>query len=208
MILCEIGNTHYHFMQSGRIWKTAINSTPDLKLEKGETIYVVSVNSDATRRLARRYQIFDLEPFVKLDTLYYGLGVDRAVACMAIETGVLVDAGSAITVDIMRDNVHLGGFIYPGLIKFQHMYAQISPRLQKAMNFSIDLECLPQSTADAISYGVITPLIRAVERLARNKPIILTGGDGAYFSRFFEGSIVDNSLIFKGMEKIIKGFEF
>jgi type III pantothenate kinase len=188
------------------MWKISTHSSLDLKLEKDETIYAISVNDAAFRRLARRYRAFDLEPFINLDTLYYGLGVDRAAACLAVDTGVLVDAGSAITVDIMRDNVHLGGFIYPGLMKFQQMYAQISPRLQKAMNFAIDTETLPQNTAEAISYGVIAPLVSAVKALARNKPIILTGGDGGYFARFFEGSIVDQSLVFKGMEKIIKEF--
>ncbi|MDR2639080.1 MAG: type III pantothenate kinase [Helicobacteraceae bacterium] len=205
-MLCEIGNTHYHFKQGGRIWKASVRDTPDLRLEKEETIYTLSVNETALRRLARRYRVFDLEPFINLDTLYFGLGVDRAAACMAVDTGVLVDAGSAITVDIMRDGVHLGGFIYPGLAKFQNMYAQISPRLQRAMNFAVDLESLPQNTGEAISYGVIMPLVSSVKALARNKPIILTGGDGGYFARFFEGSIVDQSLIFKGMEKIIKEF--
>jgi type III pantothenate kinase len=205
-MLCEIGNTHYHFKQGGRIWKVSANNTPELLLEKDETVYVISVNETAARRLARRYRTFDLEPFISLDTLYNGLGVDRAAACMAIDTGVLVDAGSAITVDIMRDGVHLGGFIYPGLAKFLHMYAQISPRLQKAMNFAVDLESLPQGTGEAISYGVVMPLVSSVKALARNKPIILTGGDGGYFARFFEGSIVDQSLVFKGMEKIIKEF--
>jgi type III pantothenate kinase len=204
--LCEIGNTHYHFKRGGSAWKAPLRSTPEFNLEKNETIYVISVNDAALRRLARRYKTFDLEPFVSLDTLYHGLGVDRAVACMAVDTGVVVDAGSAITVDIMRDGVHLGGFIYPGLAKFQHMYAEISSRLQKAMNFAIDLESLPQSTGEAISYGVIMPLVSAVRSLSRNKPIVLTGGDGGYFARFFEGAIVDQSLIFKGMEKSIKEF--
>ncbi|MDR0664331.1 MAG: type III pantothenate kinase [Helicobacteraceae bacterium] len=205
-MLCEIGNTHYHFKQGGRIWKTSASSAPKLNLSEDETIYAISVNETAMRRLARHYRVFDLEPFINLDTLYYGLGVDRAAACLAVDTGVLVDAGSAITVDIMRDNVHLGGFIYPGLAKFQHMYAQISPRLQKAMNFAVDLDALPQNTAEAISYGVVMPLVSSVRTIARNKPIILTGGDGGYFARFFEGSIVDQSLVFKGMEKIIKEF--
>ncbi|GHS90231.1 type III pantothenate kinase [Campylobacterota bacterium] len=206
MILCEIGNTHFHFKQNGRIWKISVNSTPDLSIEKDEAIYVISVNDHAFRKLARKYRTFDLSQLISLDTIYHGLGVDRAVACMAIETGVVVDAGTAITVDLMRDRVHLGGFIYPGLAKFKQMYSQISPHLQRAMTFSIEIDTLPQSTAEAISYGVVTPLVCAIRMLAKNKPIFLTGGDGAYFARFFEGAIVDQLLIFKGMEKIIKEF--
>lgn len=204
MILCDIGNTHYHFMQGGKIWKIGTHSKLDLKLEKGEEIYVISVNETALKRLSKRYLVIDLEPFVKLDSEYKGLGIDRAVACKAVSDGVIVDAGSAITVDLMQNGVHLGGFIYPGLARFLHMYAQISPRLEKAISFSIYMDILPQSTAEAISYGVIAPLVHSIRALSRHKQIILTGGDGGYFARFFDGCIVDQSLVFKGMDKIIK----
>ncbi|GHV59649.1 type III pantothenate kinase [Campylobacterota bacterium] len=204
MILCEIGNTHYHFMQRGKIWKASVHSTPDLKLEKDEAIYAISVNSAALKRLGKHYLVIDIEPFVKLDSEYKGLGIDRAVACKAVSDGVIVDAGSAITVDLMQNGLHLGGFIYPGLARFTHMYAQISARLEKAISFSINMDTLPQSTAEAISYGVIAPLVHSIRALSRHKQIILTGGDGGYFARFFEGCIVDQSLIFKGMDKIIK----
>lgn len=204
MILCEIGNTHYHFMQNGRIWKTLAGSKPDLKLEPEESLYAVSVNDDAMRRLTSHYPVIDLEPFINLDTEYRGLGIDRAVACLAVPDGVIVDAGSAITVDVMQNGLHLGGFIYPGLARFQQMYGQISPRLQKALSFGVDITQLPQGTADAISYGVIAPLINTIREVARHKKIVFTGGDGGYFARFFEDAMVDHTLIFKGMEKIIK----
>jgi type III pantothenate kinase len=206
VILCEIGNTRYHFKQNGRIWSAPCGKVPDLKLEQDEAIYVISVNKRALRRLNAHYPVIDLEPYVSLDTEYQGLGIDRAVACMAVSDGVIVDAGTAITVDVIQNELHLGGFIYPGLAKFQSMYAQISPRLQGAISFAIDPAKLPESTIEAISYGIITPLVCAVYAVARHKQIILTGGDGGYFARYFEGSIVDQSLIFKGMEKIIKGF--
>ncbi|GHV07658.1 type III pantothenate kinase [Campylobacterota bacterium] len=204
MVLCEIGNTHYHFKQKGRIWKFPANKKPDIRLEKDEAIYAISVNDAALKRLSSHYPVVDLEPFVSLDTEYHGLGIDRAVACLAVRDGVIVDAGSAITVDVMQNGLHLGGFIYPGLSKFQQLYAQISPRLQKALNFAVDTTKLPQSTVEAISYGVVTPLICSIYVVARHKEIILTGGDGGYLARFFNGAIVDQSLIFKGMEKIIK----
>lgn len=201
MILCEIGNTHYHFMADGKIWKKRVNEKLDL--DPDSTIYVISVNESAYKKLASNYNTINLEPFISLDTAYRGLGVDRAVACMAVEDGVVIDAGTAITVDIMQHGIHLGGFIYPGLNRFQQMYAQISPVLEKAISFSVDLNHLPQSTAEAISYGVIRPLIDTIKIISKNKRTIFTGGDGGYFARFFDDAIVDHTLIFKGMEKII-----
>lgn len=204
MILCEIGNTHYHFMRSGKIWKKRVNEKLDLTVEGNDKIFAISINDLAFKKLTNSYQVVDLEPFVSLDTAYRGLGVDRAVACMAVDDGVIIDAGSAITVDVMQSGLHLGGFIYPGLAKFQQMYGQISPRLEKAISFGVDIDHLPQSTAEAISYGVIKPLIDTIKTIAKNKRVIFTGGDGGYFARFFDDAIVDHTLIFKGMEKIIK----
>lgn len=202
MLLCEIGNTHYHFMKNGKIWKRRVNEKLDLDQES--KIYTISVNENACKKLSSHYNTINLEPYISLDTAYRGLGVDRAVACMAVDDGVIIDAGSAITVDVMQSGLHLGGFIYPGLNKFQQMYAQISPLLENAISFGIDIENLPQSTAEAISYGVIKPLIDTIKAISKNKKIIFTGGDGGYFARFFDGAIVDHTLIFKGMEKIIK----
>ncbi|MDR3347695.1 MAG: type III pantothenate kinase [Helicobacteraceae bacterium] len=204
MTLCEIGNTHYHFKQNGHIWRQSIDKKLSVELARDESIYVIGVNDAAMKRLMSRYPVIDLEPFVSLDTEYRGLGIDRAVACMAVNDGVIVDAGSAITVDVMQNGLHLGGFIYPGLARFQQMYGQISPKLQKALNFAVDTTRLPQSTVEAISYGVITPLVCAIYVVAHHKNIIFTGGDGGYLARFFDGAVVDQSLIFKGMEKIIK----
>lgn len=205
MILCEIGNTHYHFMKNGKIWKKRVNEKLDLI--DGSKVYAISVNENAFKKLSSNYQTINLEPFISLDTAYRGLGVDRAVACMAVEDGVIIDAGTAITVDVMQSGLHLGGFIYPGLNKFQQMYGQISPLLEKAISFGVDIEHLPQSTAEAISYGVIKPLIDTIKTVSKNKRVIFTGGDGGYFARFFDDAIVDHTLIFKGMEKIIKEIE-
>ena len=204
MTLCEIGNTHFHFMQAGRIWHVPAGNKPELKLEPDEAVYAISVNDAAMRRLSALHPVVDLEPYLNLDTEYRGLGIDRAVACLAVPDGVIVDAGSAITVDVMQNGLHLGGFIYPGLARFQQMYGQISPRLQKALSFGVDIGQLPQGTAEAISYGVVAPLIHTISQVARHKKIVFTGGDGGFFARFFEDAMVDHTLIFKGMEKIIK----
>ena len=45
----------------------------------------------------------NLANFIDFKTSYIGLGVDRAVACYFEENAVVIDAGSAITVDIIED---------------------------------------------------------------------------------------------------------
>ena len=204
MILCDIGNSFYHFYENGRIWKHPSDETPKLE-PKGKKLYYISVKESAAKRLVDHYpDAINLEKFIDLDTNYHGLGIDRAVACKAITDGVIVDAGSAITVDIMQNGMHLGGYILPGLQKYKHIYAEISPKLDKAIHFDVSTTILPQNTADAISYGIISSIVCLLERSVKNKKIFFTGGDGPFFARYFKNSIVDNSLIFKGMTKIIK----
>lgn len=204
MILCDIGNSFYHFYENGRIWKHPSDETPKLELN-GRRLYYISVKESATKRLLDHYpEAIDLEKYLQLDSDYQGLGIDRAVACKAITDGVIVDAGSAITVDIMQNGMHLGGYILPGLQRYKHLYAEISPRLDKAIHFDVATHILPQNTADAISYGIISSIVCLMERSVKNKPIYFTGGDGPYFARHFDRAMVDNSLVFKGMTKIIK----
>ena len=57
------------------------------------------------KSLCKRYK-----EILKFETSYEGLGIDR-LACSFQDNCVIVDAGSAITVDIMEEGIHKGGFI-------------------------------------------------------------------------------------------------
>lgn len=203
MILCDIGNSFYHFYQDGKLWKQSVKAT--LALDESEEIYVVSVNEEALSRLARKYRIVDLSDALRFNSDYAGLGADRAFACFAANDGVVVDAGSAITVDVMQGGFHLGGFILPGISAFIDSYSKISKRLDVGFNMGVDLCKLPQNTKDAISYGALSSIVNAIKEASKNKFIYFTGGDGKFLSRFFEDrSAVDDTLIFKGMLKLIE----
>ncbi len=203
MILCDIGNSFYHFYKEGKVWREPVSGMPSLA--EDEQIFAVSVNADALQRLSRKYDTIDLSDELPFDTEYVGLGADRAFACYAANDGVIVDAGSAITVDIMQEGLHLGGFILPGISTFVESYAKISKRLDVGFNMGVNLDALPQNTKDAISYGTMISIVGAIKEASRNKFIYFTGGDGKFLSRFFENrSAVDDTLIFKGIMKLIK----
>ena len=146
---------------------------------------------------------FDLTPYLELDTTYKGLGVDRIASCMAIHDGVIVDAGSAITIDIMQQGIHLGGFIMPGIAQYRKMFSCIAI-LDCEMNLAIDLEVFPQNTRDALSYGMLKSIVLTLKNASKNKKIYFTGGDGKFLSHFFENSFYDDLLVFKGMQKSIQ----
>jgi len=202
MILCDIGNSFYHFYKNGKVWKEPIQNMPSLGDD--EDIFAVSVNDEALERLSKKYSTMDLSRFLDFDSDYVGLGVDRAFVCYAANDGVVVDAGSAITVDIMQEGLHLGGFILPGISTYVASYGKISKRLDVGFNMGVDIKSLPQNTKDAVSYGTLISIVGAIKEASRNKFIYFTGGDGKFLSRFFEDrSAVDDTLIFKGMLKLM-----
>jgi len=204
MILCDIGNSFYHFYKEGKLWKESVKSTP--VLNEDEDIFTVSVNDEALLRLSKKYnRVIDLSDTLCFDSDYTGLGADRAFACFAANDGVVVDAGSAITIDVMQGGFHLGGFILPGISTVVASYAKISDRLDVGFNMGVKLTELPQNTKDAISYGALVSIVGAIKEASKNKFIYFTGGDGKFLSRFFEDrSAVDDTLIFKGMLKLIE----
>ncbi|MDL0104804.1 type III pantothenate kinase [Campylobacter vicugnae] len=200
MILCDIGNTNATFFDGRKIWNLSIDEFNTY--EPKEKIYYINVNEKATQKLSNPLFI-DIEPYIKLNSTYIGLGVDRAAACYAINNGLIVDAGSAITLDLMANGCHIGGFIMPGITTTLSSLKNISPRLDIPLNSQVDLECLPQRTQDAISYGVIKPIVNLINDFASGKSIYFTGGDGEFLSRFFAQSLYDRMLIFRGMQRAI-----
>ncbi|NPA12101.1 MAG: type III pantothenate kinase [Epsilonproteobacteria bacterium] len=194
-ILVDIGNTHYHIWKNGKI----IHLKEPIALDG--KIYFISVNEQKTSKfLALNKSAINLASFINLNSSYKGLGADRAVICKAVDDGVVVDAGSAITIDVMQNKKHLGGVIMPGLYSFKKAFEDISPRLRfEFENFSR----LPNSTAQALSYGSIGAVCCVVNSLKDDKKVYLTGGDGKFLSRFIDGEYIED-LMFKGMKKIIK----
>ena len=197
MILCDIGNTHFHISKNGLIFDERECSL------KNEKIYFISVNDKKTKELLKKNpNSINLEKYVKFNTSYKGLGIDRIMACCSIEDGVIIDAGSAITIDIIANKIHLGGFILPGIMALKKSYEQISPKLN-SFSMNIDPDILPNNTTDAISYGAIGMIINFIEKIAKNNLLYFTGGDGAYLAKFFD-AIYLKDLIFQGMKKTIK----
>lgn len=198
MILCDIGNTYFHFYCKGRVWR---ESPKTLSSKDGEIFYI-SVNPNYEKLLLEKQrECINLAPFFSLDTAYVGLGIDRVAVCEGVDEGVIVDAGSAITVDVMQKNMHLGGYILPGIGSFVEMYKQISPALDILPDFSIEFDLFPQNTKEALGYAILRSIVGLITEVAKEKKIYFCGGDGKFFSKFFKNCIYDETLVFKGMQK-------
>ncbi|OPA75860.1 pantothenate kinase [Campylobacter pinnipediorum subsp. pinnipediorum] len=201
MILCDIGNTNATFCEDGKISQIGIDKFQEYK--PNQKVYYICVNDQIQKIIKEQKYFINLEPYYEIDTIYQGLGIDRIAACSNITTGVVVDAGSAITVDIMLNSLHIGGYILPGIAHMLKAYENISPRLKIPINSQIDLDAFPQRTTDAISYGIIKPIITLLEKVAFGQNVYFTGGDGQFLSKFFKNAIYDRMLVFRSMQKII-----
>jgi len=202
MIVCDIGNTTVDCYHDGKVWTMTHAQFKDFVPK--ERVYYICVNEELSASLKHKSTFVNLEPYFEFDTIYQGLGIDRIAACSTINDGIIVDAGSAITVDIMSSGVHLGGFILPGLEAYARAYRSVSSRLDVTINPSVVLDALPQKTSDAISYGIVKPIILILEATCKDKRIFFTGGDGKFFSKYFSNAFFDRTLIFRGMLKTIK----
>ena len=119
------------------------------------------------------------------------LGVDRWAALVAAfkrylnqPACLVVNAGTAITIDAIYQNTFLGGLIVPGFSMMQNALLQntalVNPQHGHAKTF-------PQNTADASFSGVLTAVIGAIvmqadklESHCQDVPtIVMTGGDAA-----------------------------
>jgi type III pantothenate kinase len=200
VILCDIGNTSYHFLDGEKDSK-ALAADFDPASVHGE-VYYISVNPALDEKVAALPNWHDLRRYIDWEGYYATMGVDRIMACEAIENGLIIDAGSAITVDLVAEGRFEGGFIYPGLEAMRKSYANISPRLDYSLNFELDLDKMPKNSRDAISYGVLRTLYSEVIR--HNRKIYLTGGDAKALAKIFPEAVVDEQLLFKGMKKMME----
>ena len=201
LILCDIGNTTFHFLLNGKHKKYFLDERLPIF---DEVIYFISVNESATQKFKKQYtNAINLKDFINFKTAYVGMGIDRIAACVGSNDAIIVDAGSAIKVDIIKDGIHEGGFILPGLKNFEKMYAQISPKLDYEISVKVNLDKIPLHTQDAISYSTLKAIILPIKEIVHNNKVIFTGGDGEFLSKYFQNSLYKEDLIFENMKGII-----
>ena len=199
MLLCDIGNTSYHFLEDENEYKESVTAFDPSSIK--EKVYYISVNAVINKLLQTLDNWIDLKDRVDMNNYYDTMGIDRIFACEAISDGIIIDAGSAITVDVVKDGQFQGGFIYPGVNAMAKTYETISPALAYSFNFDVNLNKLPKNSADAISYGFLKTLY--VEVMSYNMEIFITGGDAKQISKIFKDAKIDQRVIFSGMKRVV-----
>ena len=150
------------------------------------------------------------------------LGVDRWVAMVAAwaelkSSCLIVDAGTAVTLDAINDNgFHIGGQIIPGV---ETMLSSLSSAtigissLKIPMKRSADqLKIFGQNTKEAIHEGTQNAVLGLVERAIRmlqsngyDSTVILTGGGAKdIFEAFNEKSLYRPNLVLHGLAHMLE----
>lgn len=150
------------------------------------------------------------------------LGVDRWVAIIAAwaeieESCLVVDAGTAITIDAIDDDGnHLGGQIIPGA---ETMFASLSSATSDIPNVKTpakqsagDLKMFGRNTASAVREGaqnaVVGAIERAVETLQANDyepTIVLTGGGASrILDALYEEPLLRPNLVLDGLAHMLE----
>ena len=144
------------------------------------------------------------------------LGVDRLAAAvgavdMVGEDCVIVDLGSAITIDLVEGGVFRGGNISPGVaMRFRalHDYTQRLPECEPTDEI---LE-VGTTTRKAIEQGVMQGITHEIEGYishfyAKNVKLslIFTGGDAKYFVKRIKNAIFAKyDLVICGLNRILE----
>ncbi len=201
-LLADIGNTHIHIYDGKKVLHLDIDEA--IEHYRNKEIYYISVNSKINLQLEEKTLWKDISNEVHIIGEYDTMGVDRKAFCLSNDNGVFVDAGSAITVDIVENGIYKGGFIYPGIKAFLYSYRTISPALKIEFNNRIKLEeKLPTTTKEQISYTMILSLKLLIDKYSKNKIVYFTGGDGKFLSGYFDNSFYDEKLVFNGMINVL-----
>lgn len=157
--------------------------------------------------------------------VFHQLGVDRWMALQGAmelvnEPFIVIDAGTAMTVDAVADGLHLGGFIVPGLTSLRQALAKDASALTLVDTSSIqELEdknvdtLLATNTNSAILGGTLymsaafinTFVSDLNQQLTSQFNVVLTGGDAQTLLPLIDfKTLVVSDLVLKGMVSIQK----
>lgn len=135
------------------------------------------------------------------------LGVDRWLQMLGavdpMRQQCVVGCGTALTIDIIDKDTHLGGYILPNVYMQRHaLYAGTQQIGVKQGRFD-DLS-LGTTTDDAVNHGVLFGVVGAVASVQANYPnfeVILTGGGAQMLRPHLKHIQVDEELLLKGLQR-------
>lgn len=230
-IYLDIGNSSLKLASEEKgSWKILLKHPLDdvdtaISVIEKESEFRLVISSVRKEVLSRILSLVDQEFVAVLDAsqipkklMNYGtpntLGLDRFLVCLAARNlankdVVVVDAGSACTIDFMnRDGIFEGGVIIPGLGMLKSAISEKLPELPVPPE-EVPLVWPGKSTSESIQWGAYWGYTETVKqfllRYLREQPdaaIFITGGDARFLSNHLSQDFelqVSEYLLFEGM---------
>jgi len=173
-LLADIGNTHFHIYNGRKVVHMSYHDA--IEQYRDKPLKYISVNSHIERQTGCIKGWENVSEKILLPGAYGTMGVDRKALCLSHDNGIFVDAGSAITVDVMERGIYKGGYIFPGIKAMRESYERISPALKTELAEHLDLTQLPLTTKEQISYGIIASIKTLIEKHQKGKPLYFFPG--------------------------------
>ena len=214
-LLIDIGNTSIKWQFNGNCNRALISEFKVELLPKADKIFVSCVIDESI--LDDLDNVVFVKPQARFDVFQSAyenpksLGVDRFLAMIGSLSSypnqhtLIIDAGSALTIDLVLDNgKHQGGLIAPGLSKLRTSFDKFYTRSSQ-----ITLNKLANNTQDAWEFGTCEMLISMInsqiekhlEKLGDIK-IVLTGGDAKIIALRLNHPIeLRPNLVLEGLAK-------
>lgn len=140
------------------------------------------------------------------------LGIDRWLQVLAMsqyqEKTCIIGCGTAMTIDLLDVNQHLGGYILPSL------YLQRDALTQGTKGIKIPEQAFSnlnagRDTTDAVHHGILLGLIGAIKTVLSKYPhfkLVLTGGDASLFAEFLQEyqPEIKQDLLLNGLQYYVR----
>jgi len=104
-LLADIGNTHFHIYDGQKI--EHLPHEEALVKYSSRYLSYICVKQELLERLKENSLWTNIAKDLYLEGMYETMGIDRRALCLSRPSGIFVDAGSAITVDVVEDAVYL-----------------------------------------------------------------------------------------------------
>lgn len=229
-VLIDVGNTNAKFcLVEGEKYQLLPFDQAITALSKVKSVAIASVadneQANSLVEIAKTKNIEVVEANVASESFgikcgygnYQNLGIDRWLAVVAAEAMlpntnvVIVDAGTAMTIDFLTaDKNHLGGWIVPGLDLMKSAIIEKAPKVFGEKK--VESEQFGTDTPSAVTNGCFFTCVGAIQlavsflhkKTSSPVTLLLTGGNRKQLAEFIElEKVVDEFLVFKGLNRFL-----
>ncbi|GAB3041365.1 pantothenate kinase [Acinetobacter apis] len=140
------------------------------------------------------------------------LGIDRWLQMLATaqpeQAFCVVGCGTALTIDLIDNMQHLGGYIIPNLYLQRDSLIQNTKGI-KIPNSAFEKLSPGHNTIDCVHHGILLGLVSSIEKIMQQRPhqqLILTGGDAPIFAehlQLYQPKVVQD-LLLEGLKCYLK----